>query len=151
LICLSGIANAQVERINVKVENLTCGLCFSLAQASLHQLPAVKSVAADANSGRIEVQTSAGVSVRDVLDRVKVAGFQKGNDFEITVRGKLEKRGNRIVLVAPGQKELFIVEENSKSRMAPNMAAENAKARIVASVSGSGNQFNLNVRQMSKD
>jgi hypothetical protein len=51
------------------------------------------------------------------------------------------------VLVAPGQKELFIVEENSKTRMAGNMAAENGKARIVASLSGSGNQYNLNVRQ----
>jgi copper chaperone CopZ len=152
LIGLSGFAFAQVERINVKVENITCGLCFTLAQTSLHKTSGVKNVVADAHTGQFEIQTSPGVSVREVMDRIKVAGFQRGNNFEITVRGKLEKRGNRIVLVAPGQSELFIVEENSsKGRMAANVAHENGKARIVASVSGSGNQYNLNVRQMSKD
>jgi copper chaperone CopZ len=143
------VANAQVERINVKVESITCSLCFTIAQTSLHQLQNVDSVSADAKSGRIEINTKPGVSVKDVMDRVKVAGFKRGNDFEITVNGKLEKRGNRLVLVAPGQKELFIVEPNSKSRMAANMAEQNSEAKIVGSISGSGNQYNLNVLKMS--
>ena len=149
-IILPGLVIAQVEQINVKVENATCSLCFSVAQASLHQLPNVSSISADMKSGKIEITTKSGVSVKDVMDRVKVAGFKEGSDFEIVVSGKLEKRGNRVVLVAPGQKELFIVEPNDKSRMAANMAEEKSAARVVASLSGSGNQYKLNVIQMRK-
>jgi hypothetical protein len=46
-------------------------------------LPGVKTVATDSHTGQFEVQTSQGVSVRDVMDRVKVVGFQRGNDFEL--------------------------------------------------------------------
>jgi copper chaperone CopZ len=150
LITLSSVAFSQVEQIKAKVENISCSLCFTLAQASLKQLPGVTNVSADAKSGLIEIQSSSGVSVRDVMDRVAVAGFKKGNSFEVSVQGKLEKRGNRIVLAAPGQKELFIVEQNSRSQMAANIAQENSRVKIVASISGSGNQYNLNVVQMRK-
>jgi copper chaperone CopZ len=150
VIALPLIASAQVEQIKAKVENITCSLCFTIAQTSLKQLPGVTNVSADANTGLIEIHSSSGVSVRDVMDRVAVAGFKNGNSFEVNVRGKLEKRGNRIVLAAPGQKELFIVEQNSQSQMAGNMAEENQSVKIVASISGHGNQYNLNVRQIRK-
>jgi copper chaperone CopZ len=149
MITLPAIVSAQIDQIKVKVENVTCALCFNLAQASLKQLPGV-TVSADMKSGQIDIHSSSGVSIRDVMDRVAVAGFEKGNSFEVSVQGKLEKRGNRIVLVAPNQKELFIVGQNSQSQMAGNMAQENKSVRIVAAISGKGNQYNLDVRQMRK-
>ncbi len=142
---------AQVEQINVRVGNVTSAVSFNLAHASLKQLEGVSSVSADMKSGRIDISTRPGVSVRNVMDRLRIAGFERGNDLEIIVRGKLERRGNRIVLVAPGQNELFIVEANTKSQMAANLAEQQSKARIVAGLSGSGNQFSLTVRQMQKN
>jgi hypothetical protein len=142
---------AQVEQINVKVSGIPSAVTFNLGIASLKQLNGVSNVNADMNSGRIEINTRPGVSVRSVLDGLRIMGAKQSNDLEIVVRGKLEKRGNRIVLVAPSQSEVFIVETKNQNQMASDFAEKQSKARIVAGLSGSGNQFTLAVKQIQKN
>jgi hypothetical protein len=150
LLLISVPALAQVERINVTVSNIPSTVTFNLGIASLKQINGVSNVNADMKSGRIEINTRPGVSVRSVMDSLRVTGAQS-NDLEIVVRGKLEKRGNRIVLVAPQQSELFIVEAKNQNQMAADFAEKQNKARVVAGLSGSGNQYTLIVKQMQKN
>jgi hypothetical protein len=144
-------AIAQVEQINVTVSNIPSAVTFNLGVASLKQIDGVSNVNADMNSGRIQINTRPGVSVRSVLDGLRILGAQRINDLEIIVRGKLEKRGNRIVLVAPGQNELFIVQARNQNQMASNLAEKQNKARVIAGLSGSGNQYTLTVKQIQKN
>jgi hypothetical protein len=143
-------AFAQVEQINATVSKIPSAITFNLGIASLKQINGVSNVNADMNSGKIQINTRPGVSIRSVMDGLRVTGSQT-NDLEIVVRGKLEKRGNRIVLVAPSQNELFIVEAKAQNQMAADFAEKQNKARVVAGLSGSGNQFTLAVKQIQKD
>jgi hypothetical protein len=151
LLLISVPAIAQVEQINVRVSNIPSAVTFNLGVATLKQINGVSNVNADMNSGRIQINTRPGVSVRSVLDGLRVLGAQRINDLEIIVRGKLEKRGNRIVLVAPGQNELFIVQARNQNQMASNLAEKQNKARVIAGLSGSGNQYTLTVKQIQKN
>lgn len=150
LLLISVPAMAQVEQINATMGKITSAITFNLGVASLKQMNGVKNVSADMNSGRIQITTRPGVSVRSVMDGLRITGGQT-NDLEIVVRGKLEKRGNRIVLVAPSQNELFIVEVRAQNEMAANMAEKQDKAKVVAGLSGSGNQYTLAVKQLQKN
>ena len=150
LLLLAIPAMAQVEQINATVSKIPSAVTFNLGVASLKQINGVSDVNADMNSGRIQINTRPGVSVRSVMDGLRVTGGQQAN-IEIIVRGKLEKRGNRIVLVAPSQNELFIVEARNKNQMAANLAEKQNKARVVAGLSGSGNQYTLTVKQLQKN
>jgi hypothetical protein len=143
-------AFAQVEQINATVSKIPSAITFNLAMASLKQINGVSSVNADMNSGRIQINTRPGVSVRSVMDGIRITGGQT-NDLEIVVRGKLEKRGNRIVLVAPSQNELFIVEAKAQNQMAANLAENESKARVVAGLTGNGNQYTLAVKHLQKN
>lgn len=151
LLLLAIPAMAQVEQINVTVSDIPSAVTFNLGIASLKQLNGVSNVNADVKSGRIEISTRPGVSIRSVMDGLRIAGAQQTKDLEIVVLGKLEKRGNRIVLVAPSQNELFIVEARNQNRMASDFAEKQTKARVVAGLSGSGNQYTLTVKQIQKD
>lgn len=151
LLLLAIPAMAQVEQINVTVSKIPSAVTFNLGVASLKQVAGVSNVNADMNSGKIQITTRPGVSVRSVMDGLHVTGAQQTNDLEIIVRGKLEKRGNRIVLVAPSQSELFIVEARNQEQMASNLAEKQNKARVVAGLSGSGNQYTLTVKQLQKN
>jgi len=150
LLLMSLPAMAQVEKINVTVSKIPSAITFNLGVASLKQINGVSNVTADMNSGRIEINTRPGVSIHSVMDGLRVTGAQT-NDLEIVVRGKLEKRGNRIVLVAPSQNELFIVEAKAQNQMAANLAEKQNKARVVAGLSGNGNQYTLAVKQIQKN
>jgi hypothetical protein len=141
---------AQVEQINVAVSKIPSAITFNLGIASLKEINGVSNVTADMNSGKIQINTRPGVSVRSVMDILRVTGAQTDN-LEIVVRGKLEKRGNRIVLVAPSQSELFIVEPKAQNQMAANLAEKQNKAKVVAGLSGSGNQYTLAVKQIQKN
>jgi excinuclease UvrABC ATPase subunit len=55
------------------------------------------------------------------------------------------------VLVAPSQDELFVVEARAQNQMAVNLAEKQDKARVVAGLSGSGNQYTLAVKQIQKN
>lgn len=143
-------AFAQVEQINVAVSKIPSAVTFNLGIASLKQINGVSNVTADMNSGKIQINTRPGVSLRSVMDGLHITGAQT-NDLEIIVRGKLEKRGNRIVLVAPSQSELFIVEAKAQNEMAANLAEKQNKAKVVAGLSGSGNQYTLAVKQIQKN
>ncbi len=151
LLLLAIPAMAQVEQINATVSKIPSAVTFNLGVASLKQIDGVSSVNADMNSGKIQINTRPGVSVRSVMDGLRLTGAQQTSDIEIIVRGKLEKRGNRIVLVAPSQNELFIVEARNQNQMAANLAEKQNKARVVAGLSGSGNQFTLTVKQLQKN
>jgi hypothetical protein len=151
LFLFSVSAMAQVEQINVTVSKIPSAVTFNLGVASLRQINGVSNVNADMKSGKIQINTRPGVSVRSVLDGLRVTGSQQTSDIEIIVRGKLEKRGNRIVLVAPSQNELFIVEARNQNQMATDFAEKQNKARIVAGLSGSGNQYTLTVKQLRKN
>jgi hypothetical protein len=151
LLLLAIPAMAQVEQINVTVSKIPSAITFNLGLANLKQIDGVSNVNADMKSGRIEINTRPGVSIRSVMDGLRVTGAQQTNDVEIIVRGKLEKRGNRIVLVAPSQNELFIVQSKAQNQMASNLAEKQNKARIVAGLSGSGNQYTLTVKQLQKN
>lgn len=141
---------AQVETINATVSKIPSAITFNLGIAALKQINGVSNVNADVNSGRIQINTRPGVSIRSVMDGLRVTGGQT-NDLEIVVRGKLEKRGNRIVLVAPSQDELFIVEAKAQNQMATNLAEKQNKAKVVAGLSGGGNQYTLAVKQIQKN
>ncbi len=141
---------AQVEQINATMSKIPSAITFNLGIASLKQIDGVNNVTADMNSGRIQINTRGGVSVRSVMDGLRVTGGQT-SDLEIVVRGKMEKRGNRLVLVAPSQNELFIVEARAQNQMAANMAEKQNKARVVAGLSGSGNQYTLTVKKLQKN
>jgi hypothetical protein len=143
-------AFAQVEQINAKVSKIPSAITFNLGIASLKQINGVSNVNADMNSGKIQMNTRPGVSIRSVMDGLRATGGQT-SDLEIVVRGKLEKRGNRIVLVAPSQNELFIVDAKAQNQMAANLANKQNKARVVAGLSGSGNQYTLAVKQIQKN
>jgi hypothetical protein len=143
-------AFAQVEQISATASKTPSAITFNLGIASLKQINGVSDVIADMNSGRIQINTRPGVSIRSVIDGLRVTGAQT-NDLEIVVRGKLEKRGNRIVLVAPSQSELFIVEAKAQNQIAANLAEKQNKARVVAGLSGSGNQYTLAVKQLQKN
>jgi hypothetical protein len=150
LFLISLPAFAQVEQINATVSKIPSAITFNLGIATLKQINGVSNVNADVNSGRIQINTRPGVSIRSVMDGLRVTGGQT-NDLEIIVRGKLEKRGNRIVLVAPSQDELFIVEAKAQNQMAANLAEKQNKAKVVAGLSGSGNQYTLAVKQIQKN
>jgi hypothetical protein len=150
LFLISLPAFAQVEQINATVSKIPSAITFNLGIATLKQINGVSNVNADVNSGRIQINTRPGVSIRSVMDGLRVTGGQT-NDLEIVVRGKLEKRGNRIVLVAPSQDELFIVEAKAQNQMAANLAEKQNKAKVVAGLSGSGNQYTLAVKQIQKN
>ena len=150
LLLISVPAIAQVEQINATVSKIPTAITFNLGIASLKQINGVSNVNADMNSGRIQINTRPGVSIRSVMDGLRVTGGQT-NDLEIVVRGKLEKRGNRIVLVAPSQDELFILEAKSQNQMAADLAEKQNKAKVVAGLSGSGNQYTLAVKQIQKN
>ncbi|HEY7160014.1 MAG TPA: hypothetical protein VH815_02090 [Acidobacteriota bacterium] len=150
LLIISVPALAQVEQINATMSKIPSAITFNLGIASLKQIKGVNNVTADMNSGRIQINTRGGVSVRSVMDGLRVTGGQT-TDLEIVVRGKIEKRGNRLVLVAPSQNELFIVEARAQNQMATNMAEKQNKARVVAGLSGSGNQYTLTVKKLQKN
>jgi hypothetical protein len=150
LLLITVPAFAQVEQINVAVSKIPSAVTFNLGVASLKQINGVSNVTADMNSGKIQINTRPGVSIRSVMDKLRVTGAQT-DDLEIIVRGKLEKRGNRIVLVAPSQSELFIVESKAQNQMAANLAEKQNKAKVVAGLSGSGNQYTLAVKQIQKN
>ena len=151
LLLISVPAMAQVEKINATVSKIPSAITFNLGIAKLKQTNGVSNVTADMNSGRIQIDTRPGVSIRSVMDGLHVTGGQQISDLEIVVRGKLEKRGNRIVLVAPSQNELFVVEARVQNEMAVNLAEKQDKARVVAGLSGSGNQYTLTVKQIQKN
>jgi hypothetical protein len=150
LLLITVPAFAQVEQINVAVSKIPSAVTFNLGVASLKQINGVSNVTADMDSGKIQINTRPGVSIRSVMDNLRVTGAQT-DDLEIIVRGKLEKRGNRIVLVAPSQSELFIVESKAQNQMAANLAEKQNKAKVVAGLSGSGNQYTLAVKQIQKN
>lgn len=151
LLIISVPAMAQVEKINATVSKIPSAMTFNLGVAKLKHTNGVSNVTADMNSGRIQIDTRPGVSIRSVMDGLHLTGGQQINDLEIVVRGKLEKRGNRIVLVAPSQDELFVVEARAQNQMALNLAEKQDKARVVAGLSGSGNQYTLAVKQIQKN
>jgi hypothetical protein len=150
LLLISVPAMAQVEQINATMSKFPSAITFNLGVTGLKQINGVSNVTADMNSGRIQITTRPGVSVRSVLDGLHLTGAQT-NDLEIVVRGKIEKRGNRLVLVAPSQNELFIVNAKAQNQMASNMAEKQNKARVVAGLSGSGNQYTLAVKKLQKN
>ena len=76
---------AQVEQINATMSKIPSAITFNLGITSLKQINGVNNVTADMNSGRIQINTRPGVSVRSVMDGLHVTGAQI-NDLEIVVR-----------------------------------------------------------------
>jgi hypothetical protein len=150
ILFFAGNLFAQVEEINARIGASDCAICFNVAQISLKQLAGAGSVNADMKSGvfNIQVKGGQGISIKDVVARLKAAGFKQESELEISVRGKLEHRGNRIVLVVPNQNELFVVEGGQKLQAASRMADEKSKVRTSGKLSGSGNQYTLKVKAL---
>ena len=149
-----GVAPAfgQVQELEARAGGVTCGTCFNAALLSLKRLPGVADVTGDAREGwiRVSVDAKKGISIRQAMDRVRVAGLKDDMQCSIKASGTLEKRGGRLVLVVPHQKELFVVDSGDRERMAMNAAA--AGERVVATgwMSGSGNQYDVMVTKLQK-
>jgi len=152
LACLSVPAVAQVEELEARVGTISCAACFNLAIAGLKQTAGVADVTGDMNNGwiRVGVNGKQGISLKDAMERIRVAGFQDGGQFTLIASGVLEQRGNKLVLVVPNQKEVFVVDPGDRAQMAENSAASRSAVRATGQLSGGGNQYDLKIQKLQK-
>jgi hypothetical protein len=137
---------AQVEELEARVGAVSCGTCFNVALLSLKELPGVSEVNGDIHEGRINISVKAGqgISIHEAAERVRMAGLGESMQLSIKARGKLEKRGNRMVLVVPKQEEVIVVNTGTHARLAASAASSQS------AVSGAGKQFELKIDKLQK-
>lgn len=143
---------AQVQEIQATVTASGCGTCFNVALLTLKQLPGVADASGDAREGwiKISVDPKKGVAIKDVIDRVRVAGFNKDARFMIKATGTLEGHGVRMTLVVPHQKEVFVINAGDHEKMAMNAASSRQRVWTSSSLSANGNQYDLTVEKLQK-
>lgn len=145
-------AVAQVQELEARAGGVTCGTCFGAALLSLKQLPGVADAVGNAREGwiRVSVDPKKGVSIKEAMDRVRIAGLKEDMQCSIKAIGTLERRGGRLVLVVPKQSELFVVDSGEHERMAANSAASGNRVVATGWMSGNGNQYDVKVTKLQK-
>jgi hypothetical protein len=148
----SGPLFAQVEEIRAHGGTVSCSACFSMALAGVKQIPGVTDASGDLREGwiRVIVNPKQAVSLKDVMERIRLAGFKDTAQFSLTAVGRMEQKENRLVFVIPNQDEVFFVNAGDRAKMAMNTAASKAPVRASGEISVSGNQYDLKIEKMQK-
>lgn len=144
-------AFGQVQEIKATLASLTCGTCFNGALLALKQLPGVSGATGDARGGwiRVSVDSKKGVVINDVVERVRLAGLNDAS-FEMKASGTLQRRGDRLLLIVPNQKETIILDAGDRQQMAMNVAQNQERVSTSGTLSGSGKQFGLKIQTLRK-
>ncbi len=107
---------AQVTRIVVRVDGLSCPFCAYSLEKRIKRIDAVGSLAIEVDDGLAIITPSQGkrIDVHDLPEAVKKAGFTP-REIRVEATAKAENLQGRLTLVAEDGTPLFLLEANEIS------------------------------------
>ena len=133
---IASVAFAEVNKVTVKVDGLSCAFCAYGLQKGLKKVEGVQEVKIFVDAGRAElkVKPGAAVGIEEIESAVKKAGYTPRAITVEATGNVVDWNGRPVLAVSPGDIK-FLLEENESLRRLQEVLGEQEKDRMVA-VSG---------------
>ena len=139
MVIISSSTFAQIEKIEVEVNGLSCAFCAYGLEKRLKEVSGVAKVTISVEKGMTVLEPKLGefISLEDIGPSITKAGFTPGKQIRATLVGKVLSKGNHFVLTLDNPRERFILNPNPKLKQLIGSIKEDAlTVRITGVVSG---------------
>ncbi len=122
LVWIAPDAFAEFTSVKVKVDGLACPLCAYGLEKKLAKVKGVTEAKTDLKSGTVNltIGKEASISVRNLSEAVRKAGFTMG-PVTVTAVGALKEKNGRLVLsVRVSQQEFLLFEDSAREKEVPS-------------------------------